>query len=222
MHNSVNKLQYELAMPARKITKSAVANISRFTSVNKSEPTIVESYNELLACYHFEFSAHVEDYAAQPIKFRFKDNETGDSVTYTPDFWVKLKNGQEFYVEVKEFATTQKHEFIQWWERIQRNIELVGSEIKLFTDRELRRGKMEENLKLLHRYLTKTEINDNQIKIIELIRKEPLTISEISKKIGSSLVSTKSLVLNLVSRKILAFNIYEEITGDTVLWMPQQ
>lgn len=205
-------------MPARKITKSAVANIFRFTSINKSEPVIVESYNEYLACYHLEFSFVVDDYAAQPKKFRFKDDETGKNITYTPDFWVRLKSGHEFYIEVKEFAETQEDKFIQRWGKIQRKLQDMGLEIKLLTDRDLNRGKMPENLKLLHRYLSKNTINEDQIKIVELIKKEPLTLNEISQKIAISLINTKSLILNLVARKLLTFKLYEEFTEYSVIW----
>lgn len=205
-------------MPAREITKSAVANIFRFTSINKSEPVIVESYNEYLACYHLEFSSVVDDYAAQPIKFRFKDGETGKQITYTPDFWVKLKNGLEYYVEVKGYEETQQDKFLKRWEFIQRKLKKNGFEIKLLTDRDLNRGKVPENLKLLHRYLSRNEINEDQVKITELIKKQPLTLIEICEKLNIKLIKAKSLILNLVARKVLTFKIYEDISENTLIW----
>ncbi|WP_057787823.1 TnsA endonuclease N-terminal domain-containing protein [Alishewanella sp. WH16-1] len=205
-------------MPARKITKSAVANIFRFTSINKSEPVIVESYNEYLACYHLEFSFMVDDYTAQPKKFRFKDDETGKQISYTPDFWVRLKNGQEYFIEVKDFEETQKDKFIKRWEFIQRKLRNMGFEIKLLTDRDLNRGNIPENLKLLHRYLSRNEINEVQVKIAELIKKQPLTLIEICEQLKIKLLKAKSLILNLVARKVLTFKIYEEITENTLIW----
>ncbi|QIL91246.1 hypothetical protein GNX18_16745 [Microbulbifer sp. SH-1] len=88
-------------IPARKLKKSSVKNINRFTptKANGGKTILVESCLEALYCYHLEFDPNVETYFPQPRTFTvsngFEEN------TYTPDFYVRYFCGAQKYIEVK-------------------------------------------------------------------------------------------------------------------------
>ncbi len=184
-------------MKKRKITKSAVTNIFRFVSCNKPDLVTVEGYNEFIACHYFEFSPLVIYFEAQPQKFEFPIEGTNRPLIYTPDFLVRLHDQQEVYFEVKPHEITLTDEFSQRWELLQKTFVEIGLRLELVTDRQLTRGEMAENLKLVHRYMNRESNTAEQENILKLISNSPLSVSSLSEQLQLQEVVIIPYLLNL-------------------------
>lgn len=203
-------------MQKRKITKSAVTNIFRFVSCHKPDPITVEGYNEFIACHYFEFSTQVIDFEAQPQRFAFPRENSNRPLIYTPDFLVRLHNQQEVYFEIKPHSITLTDKFRQKWQLLQKAFGERALCLELVTDRQLMRGQMAENLKLVHRYMTREGVTEEQALIISLLSGGPLPLNDISIGVQKSENFTKELLLNLVAKKMVSFPLYAELNSDTV------
>lgn len=78
------------------------------------------------------------------------------------------------------------------------------------------RGQMAENLKLVHRYMTREGITEEQALIISFLTGGPQSLNDISIGIQTSENFTKELLLNLVAKKLVSFPLYDELNSDTV------
>ncbi len=203
-------------MQKRKITKSAVTNIFRFVSCHKPDPITVEGYNEFIACHYFEFSTQVIDFEAQPQRFAFPQENGNRPLIYTPDFLVRLHDQQEVYFEIKPYSITLTEKFRQKWQLLQKAFGERDLILELVTDRQLMRGKMAENLKLVHRYMTLKGVTEEQALIISLLTIRPQSLSDLSIGIQKSENITEVLLLNLVAKKLVSFPLYAEVTSNTV------
>lgn len=203
-------------MQKRKITKSAVTNIFRFVSCRKPDPITVEGYNEFIACHYFEFSTQVIDFEAQPQRFAFPLENSNRPLIYTPDFLVRLHDQQEVYFEIKPHSITLTDKFRQKWQLLQKAFGERDLSLELVTDRQLMRGQMAENLKLVHRYMTHEDATEEQKQILSLLIYGPKPLSSISNDIKASENITKVLLLNLVAKKLVSFPLYAELNSDTI------
>lgn len=203
-------------MQKRIITKSAVTNIFRFVSCHKPDPITVEGYNEFIACHYFEFSTQVIDFEAQPQRFAFPLENSNRPLIYTPDFLVRMHDQQEVYFEIKPYSITLTDKFRQKWALLQKAFDERGLTLELVTDRQLMRGEMAENLKLVHRYMTREAVTEEQALIISLLTGGSQSLNEISIEIQISENFTKELLLNLVAKKLVSFPLYAELNSDTV------
>jgi hypothetical protein len=200
----------------RKITKSAVTNIFRFVSCCKPDPVTVEGYNEFLACHYFEFSTQVIYFEAQPQRFTFPQENSNRPLIYTPDFLVRLRNQQEVYFEIKPHSITLTDKFRKKWQLLQKVFGERGLCLELITDRQLMCGQMAENLKLVHRYMTRDDVTEVQALIVSLLTGGPHSLKDISIRIQTSENITEGLLLNLVAKKLVSFPLYAELNSDTV------
>lgn len=207
-------------MKKRKITKSAVTNIFRFVSYHEPEPISLEGYNEFIACHYFEFSPLVIYFEAQPQKFEFPIEGTNRPLIYTPDFLVRLHNQQEIYFEIKPHDITLTDEFSQRWELLQKTFVEIGLRLELVTDRQLTRGEMAENLKLVHRYMNRESNTAEQENILKLISNSPLSVSGLSEQLQLQEVVIIPYLLNLVAKKQLFFPLYAPLDINTVFQKP--
>ncbi|MCS4309680.1 hypothetical protein M2404_004057 [Rheinheimera pacifica] len=198
-------------MQNRKITKSAVTNIFRFVSSNKPAPITVEGYNEFIACHYFEFSPLVVDFEAQPQRFAFPVENSNRPLIYTPDFLIRLYGQPSVYMEIKPYAVTLTEKFKHKWELLQKEFSDRGLYLVLVTDRQLMRGQMAENLKLVHRYMTREPHTAEQESILKLISHSPLSVSNLSTQLQLQESMTISYLLNLVAKKLLSFPLYAEL-----------
>lgn len=208
-------------MKKRKITKSAVTNIFRFISCHKPEPVSVEGYNEFIACHYFEFSPLVIYFEAQPQKFEFPIEGTNRPLIYSPDFLVRLHDQQQVYFELKPYEITLTEEFSRRWEFLQKTFVDMGLRLELVIDRQLTRGEMAENLKLVHRYMNRAPNTAEQENILKLISNAPLSVTDISEQLQLKESVTISYLLNLVAKKQLSFPLYAPLNFNTVFQRPQ-
>ncbi len=203
-------------MQKRKITKSAVTNIFRFVSCHKPDPITVEGYNEFIACHYFEFSTQVIDFEAQPQRFAFSQENNNRPLIYTPDFLVRLNDQREVYFEIKPYSIALTDKFRQKWALLQKAFDERGLSLELVTDRQLMRGQMAENLKLVHRYMTHEDVTEKQKQILSLLICGSKPLSDISTGIKTPENITTVLLLNLVAKKLVSFPLYAELKSDTI------
>ena len=158
----------------------------------------------------------VIDFEAQPQRFTFPLENSHRTLIYTPDFLVRLLDQQEVYFEIKPYSVTLTEKFSQKWQLLQSAFSERGLSLELVTDRQLMRGKMAENLKLVHRYMTREHVTEQQQQILLFLAKGPQSLSDISFDIHVSENITKTLLLNLVAKKLVSFPLYAELASDTV------
>lgn len=78
------------------------------------------------------------------------------------------------------------------------------------------RGQMAENLKLIHRYMTREDVTEQQQQILLFLAKGPQSLSDIAFDIHVSENITKTLLLNLAAKKLVSFPLYAELASDSV------
>lgn len=83
-------------MYRRNLKHSRVKNLYKFPSQKNNSIFTVESTLEHNACFHLEYSFNVKSFAAQPEGFYYDYNDK--SLSYTPDFLVRLDSGRQFYI----------------------------------------------------------------------------------------------------------------------------
>jgi len=105
-----------MALPARKLRRSAVKNIVRVPSTKSGlsefgeyKSILVESILESQYCLHLEFDQSVAQYFPQPKTFQIALRD-GQVVRYIPDFEVLYTSGAREYIEVKphKFASSPR------------------------------------------------------------------------------------------------------------------
>ncbi|MFA0256010.1 Tn7 transposase TnsA N-terminal domain-containing protein [Vibrio breoganii] len=143
--------------PARNLTKSRGKNIHRYVSAKMGKRVTVESFLECAACYHFDFEPSIVRFCSQPIRFSYCLN--GKVHTYVPDFLVQFDTGEYTLYEVKSDTESSKAEFqCEWEAKVQSAFEL-GLELELVKEEEILDEVIFRNLKLLHRYASRDNLN---------------------------------------------------------------
>ncbi|MPW29669.1 endonuclease [Agarivorans sp. B2Z047] len=143
--------------PARNLKKSRGKNIHRYVSAKMGKRVTVESFLECAACYHFDFEPSIVRFCSQPIRFSYCLN--GKAHTYVPDFLVEFDTGEYTLYEVKSDKESARPEFqCEWEAKVQSAFEL-GVELELVTEEEILDEVIFRNLKLLHRYASRENLN---------------------------------------------------------------
>ena len=178
--------------PARNLTKSRGKNIHRYVSAKMGKRVTVESFLECAACYHFDFESSIIRFCSQPIRFSYCLN--GKTHTYVPDFLVQFDTGEYTLYEVKSDMENSKPEFqCEWEAKVQAAFEL-GLELELVTEEEILDKVIFSNLKILHRYASRDNLNDFHQTLLTTLK---LNGTQTAKSLG--------LHLGLNGRKILPF-----------------
>lgn len=195
--------------------KSAVTHLHRYARSSNSEVIYVESHLEFLACFWFDFSPNVIDFRSQP--FTLWNPSRKGWIKYTPDFEVTFKNGKVVNFEVKSSSEYQKLDVRQKLDDVRIKLLERGKILEVITDDDLKRGTMERNLKLLHRYTDNYPLDLTQNEILRVLKRGPTTLA----KLASSLLITEQVllakVLNLVGKKKVSLKLYEAINDTTVV-----
>jgi len=185
-------LESAFATPARNLTKSRGKNIHRYVSVKMGKRVTVESFLECAACYHFDFEPSIVRFCSQPIRFSYCLN--GKTHTYVPDFLVQFDTGEFKLYEVKSDMESSKEEFqCEWEAKVQGAFEL-GLELELVREEEILDEVIFSNLKLLHRYASRDNLNHFHQTLLATFK---LNGTQTAKSLGHH--------LGLNGRKILPF-----------------
>lgn len=134
---------------ARKIQSSRVKNFSKFPSLKKGEPIYCESLLECDFCYLAEIDPDVLYYCEQPFTVIYYRD--GKEYRYTPDFYLKKKDGN-YIVEVKPKEKADSKEWKELFDIVAPILEEGGYTFVVVTDVEIRREPRLTNVKILSRY----------------------------------------------------------------------
>ncbi|ROV59084.1 endonuclease [Vibrio ponticus] len=154
---TLKALESAFDTPARNLTKSRGKNIHRYVSAKMGKRVTVESFLECAACYHFDFEPSIVRFCSQPIRFSYYLN--GKTHTYVPDFLVQFDTGEYTLYEVKSDMESSKAEFECEWEAKVQGALRLGLELELATEEEILDEVIFNNLKLLHRYSSRDNLN---------------------------------------------------------------
>lgn len=141
----------------------------------------VESMNEFDLSMILEVDPNVEFYCEQPHTFTYKRD--GKDHTYTPDFWVRLKNSAtELMIEVKPWEKANSEKWQDFFSYVRPVIEGDGYKYVILTDRDIRRMPRLQNVRDIF-YGSQVLANDGHlIRLMEITNgKQQMTFSELSK-----------------------------------------
>lgn len=145
-------IRHHMNTPARKLKKSAVKNIVRFSPVksNGGKSILVESILESKYCLHLEFDPGVEVYMPQPRTF--KVSVDGVLRTYTPDFEVKYTSGERKYVEVKPSVRATSQRYQELFSNFEASLENSSASFLLVDERDIDQRPLLSNYEKLYQY----------------------------------------------------------------------
>lgn len=195
-------LENAFSTPARNLTKSRGKNIHRYVSAKMGKRVTVESFLECAACYHFDFESSIVRFCSQPIRFSYCLN--GKTHTYVPDFLAQFDTGEFKLYEVKSDMESSKEGFqCEWEAKVQGAFEL-GLELELVTEEEILDEVIFSNLKLLHRYASRDNLNHFHQTLLTILK---LNGTQTAKSLGRHLGLNERKILpflcDLLSRNIL-------------------
>jgi len=204
-------------MKKRILRNSSVKNISRFVSLKTDSIHTVESDLEFDACFHFEFSAKILTFEAQPMGFEYR--LYGKRRKYTPDFLVTYNDNYQPFYEIKPKRIAETEEFKETFSAQREQALSMGNDLKVLTEEDIQIYPLLDNLEIIHRYACDDRLNSLQHQILSLFRKYgELRIEQIVKY--SSVHSSRSLpaLYDLISRQLLKIDMHQPINWQTPIW----
>ncbi|MGX9416376.1 TnsA endonuclease N-terminal domain-containing protein [Vibrio sp. WJH972] len=204
-------------MKKRILRNSSIKNISRFVSLKTDSIHTVESDLEFDACFHFEFSAQVLTFEAQPIGFEYYLD--GKLRRYTPDFLVTYYDSYQPFYEIKPKHIAETEEFKEIFSARKEHALSMGNDLKVLTEENIQLYPLLDNLKIIHRYACNDNLNSVQRQILSLFRKYgELRIEQIVQY--SAVHSSRALpaLYDLIARQLLKIDMHQPINWQTQIW----
>ncbi|WP_318412625.1 TnsA endonuclease N-terminal domain-containing protein [Photobacterium leiognathi] len=199
---TISVLENAFDTPARNLKKSRGKNIHRFASAKMGKRITVESSLECDACYHFDFEASIVRFCSQPIRLIYFIN--GKRHTYVPDFLVQFDTHEFVLYEVKSDYAKNKPDFdFEWEAKVQAAFEL-GLELELLEERDIRDKVILKNLKLMHRYASRDDLDNAQNALLSLLKNNGTqTARSLGEHLGLKGRTILPILCNLLSRCLL-------------------
>ncbi|MDB2386164.1 TnsA endonuclease N-terminal domain-containing protein [Shewanella sp.] len=194
-------------------------NLFKFASLKNRASLTLESSLEFDACFHFEYSKSVSAFEVQPIGFYYQ--YYGKPLPYTPDFLVSSADGKQIYYEIKYSKEARDPEVKERLKHKQQSCIEQGLELRLITERQLRKGPLLNNLKLLHRYSGDSKYSTQIEWVLALIRMfGVVTVRELLDESKLTQGQLNKLVLICASQGLLQFDFNATPFGlDTELFI---
>lgn len=201
--NTLIALERAFHTPARNLTKSRGKNIYRFVSAKMGKRITVESALECDACYHFDFEKDIIRFCAQPIRFSYFIN--GKRHTYVPDFLVQFNNHEFVLYEVKSNYAMNKSDFDSEWEAKVQAASKLGLELELVVESDIRDKVILKNLKLMHRYASRGDLNNVQKSLLSTLKQNgtPQSAKCLGHQLGLKGRTILPIICDLLSRSLL-------------------
>ncbi|MBV7297275.1 TnsA endonuclease N-terminal domain-containing protein [Enterovibrio paralichthyis] len=199
----------------------AKKNVFKFISVKNSAIITCESSLEFDACFHLEYHPNVVSFESQPFCFNYQLEDRPHS--YTPDFLVTLNSGHKSLQEIKDSKFCLTPEYIHIFEAMQKGSEAIGFPLHLVTERQIRKGFILDNLKLIHRYAGSKHICDFKKSVIEVIQNQGLsTPGKLVCVFGKSIGFMNRELLELMSLGLVKAHLENSLFNeDTELWVKE-
>ncbi|MEI8612161.1 Tn7 transposase TnsA N-terminal domain-containing protein [Enterovibrio sp. Hal110] len=191
----------------------------KFISVKCNDIIPCESPIEFDACYHLEYHPDVQSFESQPFCFEYQLEDGVHS--YTPDFLVTMKNGKKSLQEIKRSRFGLTPEYLHTFEAMQKGSEAIGFPLHLVTERQIRKGFILDNLKLIHRYAGSKHVCDFKKSVIEVIQNQGLSTSgKLASVFGKSIGFMNRELLELMSLGLVKAHLENSLFNeDTELWV---
>ena len=206
-----------MRVPARKIKKSAVKNIVRFAPIksNNGKSILVESILEAKYCLHLEFDSKVLSYFPQPKTFNLSDDEW--RVSYTPDFEVKMKDGNVLFVEVKPAYRARSEYYEDVFKYFENYLDQTNAKFQLVSEIDIDVQPLLSNYEKLYRFRKRPEIDREQLFHFASINQSPLILKDLLNAIKDE-VSTRQ-VYSWIANDFLKFDIHStELNINSEVW----
>lgn len=199
----------------------AKKNIFKFISVKNKAIIMCESPLEFDACFHLEYHPDVVSYESQPFCFEYFLEDGSHS--YTPDFLVTLRDGQKCLQEVKDSKLCLTTEYLHVFEAMQRGSEDIGFPLSLVTERQIRKGFILDNLKLVHRYAGSKHICAFKKSLLEVIQNQGLSSSEkLAVIFGKPIGYMNRELLELMSLSLVSAHFETSLFDEsTAIWVSE-
>ena len=193
-------------------------NVFKFASAKVSDVIMCESTLEFDACFHHEYNDEIENFGSQPEGFKYQFN--GKILPYTPDTLILYKNGIEKYHEYKPYSKISSPLFREKFIAKKQASLLLGRELILVTDKQIRVNPVLNNLKLLHRYSGVYGINAAQRELLILIRKSgAIKFNDVSSQLGLSIGEARSFLYALIHKGCVKADLNrDDLTHNPTLW----
>ncbi|ELA8173184.1 TnsA endonuclease N-terminal domain-containing protein [Vibrio alginolyticus] len=199
---TISALEQAFDTPARNLTKSRGKNIHRFTSAKMGKRISVESTLECDACYHFDFEPSIVRFCAQPIRLSYFIN--GKHHTYVPDFLVQFDTHEFVLYEVKSDYAKNKSDFGSEWEAKVQAASALGVELELVGESDIRDKVILKNLKLMHRYASRADLNNVQKSLLSTLRQDGAQTAKcLGEQLGLKGRTILPILCDLLSRCLL-------------------
>ncbi|WP_413113344.1 TnsA endonuclease N-terminal domain-containing protein [Thaumasiovibrio sp. DFM-14] len=204
-------------MKKRILRNSSEKNISRFVSLKTDSIHTVESDLEFDACFHFEFSAQIVAFEAQPLGFEYYLE--GKRRRYTPDFLVTYDDSYQPFYEIKPKHIAETDEFKEKFAAQKKYALSIGNDLHVLTEDDIQIYPLLDNLKIIHRYACDEKLNAIQRNILKLFKKYgELRVEQVVQ--FSSVHSSMLLpaLYDLVAKQLLTIDMHQPIGWRSQVW----
>jgi hypothetical protein len=196
-------------MGVRRITNGGRKVIGKFPSIKMGKMVWWESQIERDHLYLVEFDTDVLSYEEQPLKIRYYID--GEAHIYTPDLRV-VRTFKKQIVEVKDWESAQKDEYIELFRRVAPICQREGYEFVVVTDRDIRIQPRLNNIKLIYKYAKTPVTSVHQIHLYSSFSDSAaLTLGEITRGFASKGIPG-SVVYAFIYRGILSVDLMQPIS----------
>lgn len=199
----------------------AKKNIFKFISVKCNAIIMCESSLEFDACFHLEYHPDVASFESQPFCLEYQLEDGPHS--YTPDFLVTLNDGKKYLQEVKNSKLSLTPEYLHVFEAMQKGSKDIGLPLYLVTERQIRKGFIVDNLKLIHRYAGSKYICTFKQSLLEVIQNQGLSSSEkLADIFGKSIGFINRELLELISLGLVSTHLESSMFDEsTTIWLKE-
>ena len=190
-------------MKRRKLHKSRSKQIFGFNSIKSGKYFRVESPVEFDACYDLESRQDIASFEAQPTGYEY-DN-FGKKGKYTPDFGATYtESGKEVRIEVKSDEEAGSRKFKEVFIQKQAFADRLNTPLQLLKASDIRKEPLLSNLKLLYKYQTAEDLNDQHYALLDLISAQgSLQIKDLPDISGIEKMYCYPVVYDLLARGVL-------------------
>lgn len=198
----------------RIVTRSGGGYRGKFPSRKLMRAVHYQSLLERDAILHLEYHPSVLAYQEQPCVVTYYDAEQNPR-SYYPDFQAILVTGEDLFIEVKPAEKLERGRTKAKLERVAVRFDELKQRYRVWTQREIRRAPLIQNLKSLHaanRPVGKSAVPHH---VIAGLRDEAASF-ELSELVGR--IGSEAGVHRLIAAGVFQANLELPMTATTRVW----
>lgn len=195
-------------------------NVFKFASTKISDVIMCESTLEFDACFHHEYNDAIKSYGSQPQGFKYQFR--GKTLPYTPDTLIEYFDGVEIFHEYKPYSKISSPLFREKFVARREASLVLGCDLILVTDKQIRVNPILNNFKLLHRYSGVYGLNAIQNELLETIQKSGvIKLNDVSSQFGLTIGEARSFLYALIHKGFVKADLgREDLSANPNLWCP--